>query len=159
MAEAVICEPVRTPVGRYAGVFKDTPVTVLASTVMRGLVERTGIQSSDIDDVIFGQGYANGDAAARIALIFGALTGPLLQVSRLNVWFDVPGGGVLCRRDAVGSRVSKDALRILRMIVDGKVALALREETTPATYEVEKLATTALESSPPPHASRSSLCR
>jgi acetyl-CoA C-acetyltransferase len=84
--EAVICEPVRTPVGRYAGVFKDTPVTVLASTVMRGLVERTGIQSSDIDDVIFGQGYANGDAAAigRIAALDAGLdvNVPGLQIDR-----------------------------------------------------------------------------
>jgi DNA repair protein RecO (recombination protein O) len=60
--------------------------------------------------------------------------------------FDAPGGGALCRRDAVGSRVSKDAMRLLRMIVDGQVAAALREETTPATFEVEKLATSALES-------------
>ena len=27
MKQAVICEPVRTPVGRYGGVFKDIPAT------------------------------------------------------------------------------------------------------------------------------------
>lgn len=75
MIEAVICEPVRTPVGRYGGVFKDTRVTELASTVVKGLVERTGLTSSDIDDVIFGQGYANGEAAAigRIAALDAGL--------------------------------------------------------------------------------------
>jgi DNA repair protein RecO (recombination protein O) len=59
--------------------------------------------------------------------------------------FDAAGGGVLCRRDAAGSRVSQDGLRLLRMIVDGKVSAALQEPASAATFEVEKLATTALE--------------
>jgi DNA repair protein RecO (recombination protein O) len=59
--------------------------------------------------------------------------------------FDAAGGGVLCRRDAVGGRISNDALRLLRMIVTGQVSAALREPATAATYEVEKLATQALE--------------
>ena len=86
MTEAVICEPVRTPVGRYGGMFKDVPVTALASTVVRGLVDRTGISADDIDDVIFGQGYANGEAAAigRIAALDAGLdvTVPGLQIDR-----------------------------------------------------------------------------
>ncbi len=86
MVEAVICEPVRTPVGRYGGMFKDVPVTVLAATVVRGLVERTGIRSEDVDDVIFGQGYPNGEAAAigRIAALDAGLDidVPGLQVDR-----------------------------------------------------------------------------
>jgi len=84
--EAVICEPVRTPVGRYGGVFKDTPVTHLAATVIGGLVEKTGITSSDVDDVIFGQGYANGEAAAigRIAALNAGLdvNVPGIQIDR-----------------------------------------------------------------------------
>ena len=86
MFEAVICEPVRTPVGRYGGVFKDTPVTHLAATVIGGLVEKTGITSSDVDDVIFGQGYANGEAAAigRIAALNAGLdvNVPGIQIDR-----------------------------------------------------------------------------
>ncbi|MGZ8758500.1 MAG: acetyl-CoA C-acetyltransferase [Aeromicrobium sp.] len=86
MTEAVICEPVRTPVGRYGGMFKDLPVTELAATVVKGLVERTGITSSDVDDVIFGQGYPNGEGAAigRIAALDAGLevTVPGLQIDR-----------------------------------------------------------------------------
>ncbi len=86
MARAVICEPVRTPVGRYGGVFKDIPVADLASTVVRGLVERTGVTGGDVDDVIFGQGYANGEAAAigRIAALDAGLdiSVPGLQIDR-----------------------------------------------------------------------------
>lgn len=86
MSEAVICEPVRTPVGRYGGMFKDVPVTTLASTVIKGLVDRTGITGADIDDVIFGQGYANGEAASigRIAALDAGLdvTVPGIQIDR-----------------------------------------------------------------------------
>ncbi|KJF24149.1 acetyl-CoA C-acyltransferase [Rhodococcus sp. AD45-ID] len=86
MYDAVICEPVRTPVGGFGGVFKDVPVTTLAATVMRGLIERTGLQSADIDDVVFGQGYANGEAAAigRIAALDAGLdiSVPGIQLDR-----------------------------------------------------------------------------
>jgi acetyl-CoA C-acetyltransferase len=84
--EAVICEPVRTPVGRYGGVFKDVPVTQLATTAVKGLVDRTGLRSEDVDDVIFGQGYPNGEAAAigRIAALDAGLDVrvPGLQIDR-----------------------------------------------------------------------------
>ena len=86
MTDAVICEPVRTPVGRYGGMFKEVPVTELAATVVKGLVERTGLNSGDVDDVIFGQGYPNGEAAAigRIAALDAGLdiTVPGLQIDR-----------------------------------------------------------------------------
>jgi acetyl-CoA C-acetyltransferase len=64
MREAVICEPLRTPVGRFGGVFKDVPAVDLAATVLRGLVERTGIDPGAVDDVLFGQCYPNGEAPA-----------------------------------------------------------------------------------------------
>ncbi|WP_172651794.1 acetyl-CoA C-acetyltransferase [Rhodococcus opacus] len=86
MYDAVICEPVRTPVGGFGGMYRDIPVTTLASTVLKGLIERTSITSDDIDDVIFGQGYANGEAAAigRIAALDAGLdvTVPGIQLDR-----------------------------------------------------------------------------
>lgn len=71
MREAVICEPVRTPVGKYGGVFKDVPAADLAAGVLTGLVERTGVDPGVFDDVIFGQCYPNGEAPAigRIAAL------------------------------------------------------------------------------------------
>ncbi len=59
--------------------------------------------------------------------------------------FDAAGGGVVCRRDAIGLRISQEALRLVRLIVDGQVSVALREPQSPATFEVERLATLALE--------------
>ena len=62
--DAVICEPVRTPVGRAGGVFRELPTAKLATTALAALVERTGVDPTQIDDVIFGQCYASGEAPA-----------------------------------------------------------------------------------------------
>ncbi len=64
MRDAVICSPLRTPVGRYGGMFADVPVTTLAATVITGLLERTGLDPAAVDDVIFGQCYPNGETPA-----------------------------------------------------------------------------------------------
>jgi acetyl-CoA C-acetyltransferase len=64
MREAVICSPLRTPVGRYGGVFRNTTAAHLGATVIRALLERTGVDPASIDDVIFGQCYPNGEAPA-----------------------------------------------------------------------------------------------
>ncbi|HEV8561252.1 MAG TPA: acetyl-CoA C-acetyltransferase [Actinophytocola sp.] len=86
MREAVICEPLRTPVGRFGGVFKDVPVTALAATVIRELLHRTKIPPSAIEDVLFGQCYPNGEAPAlgRVAALDAGLPVevPGLQVDR-----------------------------------------------------------------------------
>jgi acetyl-CoA C-acetyltransferase len=62
MREAVICEPLRTPVGRYGGVFKEVEATELAATVIIELLRRTGLEPEVIDDVLLGQCYPNGEA-------------------------------------------------------------------------------------------------
>jgi len=86
MKEAVICEPIRTPVGRYGGVFKDIPPVELGEVVLRELVRRTGITGDDVDDVIFGQCYPNGEAPpiARVAALDAGLgiRAPGLQIDR-----------------------------------------------------------------------------
>ncbi|HEX4108795.1 MAG TPA: acetyl-CoA C-acetyltransferase [Solirubrobacteraceae bacterium] len=64
MREAVVCSPLRTPVGRFGGVFRDVPAATLAATVIKGVLERTGLDPAAIDDVIFGQCYPNGEAPA-----------------------------------------------------------------------------------------------
>ncbi|MCC5948145.1 MAG: acetyl-CoA C-acetyltransferase [Nitriliruptoraceae bacterium] len=86
MRDAVICEPIRTPVGRYGGLLRDVPVEQLAATVVRALVERTDLDVERIDDVILGQGYANGEAPAlgRVAALDAGLpvTVPGAQLDR-----------------------------------------------------------------------------
>lgn len=86
MRDAVICEPLRTAVGRYGGVFKDVTATELASAVIVELLRRTGVEGSMVDDVIFGQCYPNGEAPAigRVAALDAGLpvTVPGLQLDR-----------------------------------------------------------------------------
>lgn len=84
--DIVICEPVRSPVGRFGGALSDVPVTELAATVLAELVRRSGLGEGDVDDVILGQCYPNGEAPAlgRIAALDAGLgTGvPGLQLDR-----------------------------------------------------------------------------
>ncbi|WP_405182660.1 acetyl-CoA C-acetyltransferase [Nocardia sp. NBC_01377] len=86
MRDAVICEPLRSPVGRYGGVFKEVPVVDLAAAVLRELMRRTRIEPSEVDDVLFGQCYPNGEAPAigRVAALDAGLpvTVPGLQLDR-----------------------------------------------------------------------------
>jgi acetyl-CoA C-acetyltransferase len=84
--EAVICEPLRTPVGGFGGVFRDVPPARLAATVIEALVQRTSLPAGEIDDVILGQGYPNGEAPAigRVAALDAGLgvEVPGMQVDR-----------------------------------------------------------------------------
>jgi acetyl-CoA C-acetyltransferase len=84
--DAVICQPLRTPVGRFGGVFRDVSAQVLAATVIRELVARTGLRGEHVDDVIMGQCYANGEAPAigRVAALDAGLPidVPGLQLDR-----------------------------------------------------------------------------
>jgi acetyl-CoA C-acetyltransferase len=86
MREAVICEPLRTPVGRFGGVLKEVPVQDLASTVITEVLARTGLPGEAIDDVVLGQGYPNGEAVAlgRTAALDAGLpiSVPGLQIDR-----------------------------------------------------------------------------
>jgi acetyl-CoA C-acetyltransferase len=70
-----VCSPVRTPVGRFGGVFRDLGAAELAETVIRALVARTGVDPTAIDDVILGQCYPSGEAPAigRIAALDAGL--------------------------------------------------------------------------------------
>ena len=61
------------------------------------------------------------------------------------VAFDLNEGGVLCRSCARGTRLSPEALSLLRRILGGDLVAVLAEPPTQAGYEVEHLATRALE--------------
>ncbi|OBJ11596.1 acetyl-CoA C-acetyltransferase [Mycobacterium colombiense] len=85
-AEAVICEPVRTPIGRYGGMFKACSAVDLGVTALKGLLERTGLAPGAVQDVILGHCYPNSDAPAigRVVALDSGLpvTVPGMQVDR-----------------------------------------------------------------------------
>ena len=61
------------------------------------------------------------------------------------VAFDLEQGGVLCRACARGTRVTPEALALLRRILGGDLVAVLAEGPSSAGYEVEHLATRAVE--------------
>ena len=75
MHTAVICEPLRTPVGGFGGSLRDVPVQELASTVIKALMERTGLPPESVDDVLLGHCYPTMDAPAvgRVAALDAGL--------------------------------------------------------------------------------------
>jgi len=86
MSDIVICEPIRTPVGRFGGALSSLRAVDLAALTLRELVRRTGLQEGDVDDVVLGQCYPNGESPAigRIAALDAGLgtSVPGVQVDR-----------------------------------------------------------------------------
>ncbi|WP_435277762.1 acetyl-CoA C-acetyltransferase [Rhodococcus yananensis] len=64
MREVVICEPVRTPIGRYGGMFKSLTAVDLGVAALRGLLDRTGMAPDAVEDVILGHCNGNSEAPA-----------------------------------------------------------------------------------------------
>lgn len=64
MREAVICEPVRTPIGRYNGMFKSLTAVELGVVALQGLLARTGVAPEAVEDVIVGHCYPSMEAPA-----------------------------------------------------------------------------------------------
>src|SRR3970040_2538432 len=54
MQKVVICEPLRTAIGTFGGVLKDFPAPTLGSTIVKEILNRTGIDPKVIDDCILG---------------------------------------------------------------------------------------------------------
>jgi acetyl-CoA C-acetyltransferase len=84
--EAVICEPVRTPIGRYGGMFKSQTAVDLGVVALSGLLERTGVPPESVQDVILGHCYPTSEAPAigRVVALDAGLpvTVPGMQVDR-----------------------------------------------------------------------------
>ncbi|MCX2928775.1 acetyl-CoA C-acetyltransferase [Mycobacterium sp. CVI_P3] len=86
MRTPVICEPVRTPIGRYGGMFASLTAVDLGVAALKGLLARTGIAPDTVEDVILGHCYPNSEAPAigRVVALDAGLpvTVPGMQVDR-----------------------------------------------------------------------------
>ncbi|MGH1549604.1 acetyl-CoA C-acetyltransferase [Leifsonia poae] len=81
LREVVVCSPLRTPVGRMGGRLAPVSASTLAETVLRAVLERTGIDPAAVEGVIGSQGYPTMEAPA-----FG-------RVAALNAGFPVTTTG------------------------------------------------------------------
>ena len=86
LRRAAIVSPLRTPVGKFLGSLASVSAGDLGAVIIRALVNRTGIDPDRIDDVVFAQGYGNGEAPciARWSLLAAGLpiTVPGYQLDR-----------------------------------------------------------------------------
>ena len=73
--EAVIVAGVRTPIGSMNGTLAAVPATQLGATVIKALLERTGVPGGEVDEVIMGNVVqaGQGQNPARQAAIYAGL--------------------------------------------------------------------------------------
>src|SRR6202161_2873028 len=89
MAEAFVCDGVRTPFGRYSGILASIRTDDLAAIPIQALMERTpGVDWGALDDVIYGCANQAGEDnrnVARMALLLAGLPKevPCATVNRL----------------------------------------------------------------------------
>ncbi|MDX6633681.1 MAG: hypothetical protein QOG26_1686 [Solirubrobacterales bacterium] len=113
MAEALICDALRTPIGRYRGALSSVRPDDLAAHVIGAAVERNGIDPELIADVYMGAANQSGEDNRNVARMGALLAG--LPVS-------VPGATVnrLC---ASGLEAVNQAARAIKLD-EGEVYLA-----------------------------------
>ena len=64
LRRAAIVMPIRTAVGKFGGSFASVAAGDFGAVVLKALIERIGIDPARVDDVVFSQGYGNGEAPA-----------------------------------------------------------------------------------------------
>jgi len=64
LRRAAIVAPIRTAVGKFGGALAPLTAAELGAVILKALMERTKIDPARVDDVVFAQGYGNGEAPA-----------------------------------------------------------------------------------------------
>ncbi len=75
MRKAAVIAALRTPVGRYGGALSQVRPDDLAALVIRAVVERSGIDPAQIDDVYFGAANQAGEDNRNLARMAALLAG------------------------------------------------------------------------------------
>lgn len=82
MKEAVILSTARTPIAKaFRGAFNNTTSPTMASFAIRAAVERAGIESAEIDDLVMGTGMPSGTAGWNLGRMSVLASGLPLSVS------------------------------------------------------------------------------
>ncbi|MEV1066246.1 acetyl-CoA C-acetyltransferase [Streptomyces sp. NPDC050263] len=85
-SDIVVCQPLRTPIGRFGGVLAGQRPAQLAALVVAEVVRRSGIDAEHVDEVVLGHSYPSSDAPAigRVAALDAGLPQTVtgLQVDR-----------------------------------------------------------------------------
>ncbi len=62
LRRAAIVAPIRTAVGKFGGALSSMTAGQLGAVILKALIDRTKIDPTRVDEVIFAQGYGNGEA-------------------------------------------------------------------------------------------------
>ena len=86
MQDVFIVAPVRTAIGTFGGMFKDILSNELAIPVVKSVLEKTGIDPAELDDVIFGNCFMRTDESnvARVTALKAGIpyTVPAVTIQR-----------------------------------------------------------------------------
>ncbi len=86
MADAFVCDAIRTPIGRFGGVLSSVRPDDMAALTMRALMERSpSVDWTRLDDVYFGCANQAGEDNRNVARMAGLLAGLPLQVPGVTV--------------------------------------------------------------------------
>lgn len=143
MSSAYICDAIRTPFGRYGGVFKDIRADDLGAIPLRALLARhPALDLAAIDDVIYGCANQSGEDSRNVARMSALLAG--LPV-------DVPGVTInrLCASgmDAVGTAARAIRSGEVSVMIAGGVESMTRAPLVMAKAESAFSRSTKLEDS------------
>ncbi len=116
MAESVIVDGVRTPVGRYGGVLASVRPDDLAAVALRSLLDRTWVGAGAIEDVYLGCANQAGEDNRNVARMALLLAGYPLEVGGCTV-NRLCGSGLQAVADAARTIAHGDA----KMCVGGGV--------------------------------------
>ena len=81
----VVVDGLRTPFGRYAGALKDVRPDDLAAHVIRCLLDRTGLDPAQVDDVILGAANQAGEDNRNVGRMAALLAGLPVEVAGQTV--------------------------------------------------------------------------
>ncbi|TYC62998.1 3-oxoadipyl-CoA thiolase [Stappia sp. BW2] len=86
MADAFICDAVRTPIGRYGGALSGVRTDDLAAVPLAALVARNGsVDWESVDDIIYGCANQAGEDNRNVARMAGLLAGLPIEVPGTTV--------------------------------------------------------------------------
>ncbi|WP_047864858.1 thiolase family protein [Rubrobacter aplysinae] len=85
MGEAVIVEAVRTPFGKRGGAFRETRPDALLARTLRGLVERAGLDDTEVEDVVTGCVTQAGEQGANVGRLGVLLAGFPVEVPAVTL--------------------------------------------------------------------------
>lgn len=113
MRHVVICDAIRTPIGRFQGALSSVRPDDLAAVTIRAVVERSGVDPDALDEVFFGAANQAGEDNRNVARMAGLLAGLPQHVP----------GVTLNRLCASGLEAVNQATRMIQ-VGDGRFCVA-----------------------------------